>query len=163
MAIIGVVASARDLVIGALTIYGEGRGLDYAGKTAIAWVLVNRARTRKADGAPWWWGGPSIEAVCRHPWQFSCWNSGDPNADTLEAELAHLTGDPEHGRPPARFDPVSYRNCLLALTDVLDGRAGDPTAGATGYARREIERNWMKPPAVLTAVIGDHKFFAGVK
>lgn len=72
-----------DIDILARTIYGEARGL-YA-KTngglmaliSVANVVVNRVRART-------WFGHTLTDVCLKPFQFSCWNQGDPNRHVIE-------------------------------------------------------------------------------
>ena len=77
----------EDLDTLARTLYGECRSESREGKIAVAHVIKNRA-----DNPKWWCrksgdGIPddTIEAVCRHPWQFSCWNLDDPNRPKLLA------------------------------------------------------------------------------
>ena len=53
------------------TIWGEARGEGEPGMTAVAHVLLNRLK----DGR---WG-TALGSVCLAPYQFSCWNIGDPN------------------------------------------------------------------------------------
>lgn len=65
----------------ARTIYGEARG-EYAqtgpaALMAVAWVVRNRLAHPKRFGG-------SVEAVCLKPFQFSCWNVGDPNRSLIE-------------------------------------------------------------------------------
>jgi N-acetylmuramoyl-L-alanine amidase len=66
-----------DVDVMARTIMGEARGEANQGKAAVGWVISNRV------SAGTWYSG-SVFEVCRKPYQFSCWNVGDPN---------FLTGD----------------------------------------------------------------------
>src|SRR4051794_15177463 len=65
----------RDLDTMARTLYGEAEANNAADAKAIAWVIVNRA------DLPNW--PDSVAQVCLQPWQFSCWNPGDPNRDRI--------------------------------------------------------------------------------
>lgn len=51
-------------VLLAMTIWAETRGEPFAGKLAVASVIVNRAHQR----------GTSYHAEIMRPYQFSCWN-----------------------------------------------------------------------------------------
>lgn len=68
----------------ARTIWGEARGTGAAGMRHVASVVMNRVAN-----ASWW--GSDVVSVCQHPYQFSCWNQGDPNREKL---LAVTTEDP---------------------------------------------------------------------
>jgi spore germination cell wall hydrolase CwlJ-like protein len=122
---------------------GEARGESDQGKVAVGWVILNRAKSGK-----WFGGGGDIYAVCRKPYQFSCWNPGDPNRSIITSAKA---GD-------AVFD-----QCLAAAQRVLGGSAADPTGAATHYFANYISTpSWAKPPAILTVQIGVHKFYKNV-
>jgi len=73
----------------ARTLWGEARGEPVRGIEAVAAVVVNRVRLAQRRGGMWW--GSDIVAVCRKPWQFSCWNADDPNRAKL---LAVTAADP---------------------------------------------------------------------
>ena len=60
---------ASDLFTLARTVYGEARGESDQGRAAVAHVVLNRFRSDK------WFSAGTIEAVCRKPSQFSCWNN----------------------------------------------------------------------------------------
>jgi len=60
----------------ARTIYGEAEVGDTDDADAIASVVLNRVRHRQ-------WPD-NIDAVCRQPWQFSCWNPGNPRLHIME-------------------------------------------------------------------------------
>lgn len=132
----------------ARTVWAEARGEPLAGQIAVAWVILNRARN---PGADWW--GDDIVSVCRRPWQFSCWNKGDPN----RARLLALTLANRHFQ-------VAQAACLLAAS----GQAPDPTGGATHYHTVTRPR-WLAadkpwPPVwadglAETITIGAHTFY----
>lgn len=71
-----------DLRVVACTIYGEARGEGLEGMSAVAQVIMNRARARRPDGSPRSWGGTPRE-VCLKPHSFSCWLDSDPNQKKL--------------------------------------------------------------------------------
>ena len=65
-----------ELLILALTLWGEARGESLLGKFAVADVVLTRSASR----------GQSISEVCKEPRQFSCWDAGRPEADYLSKE-----------------------------------------------------------------------------
>lgn len=133
----------EDLVIAARTVFGEARGESYAGKKAVAHVLLNRLRAG---------GAPNLAAVCLRPLQFSCWNRGDPNLPVLTA---------------AGFDDPALRDSFRALLEAFDET--DPTQGATHYLTPAAYERMQKAPArnaanwakdlVPSAAIGTQLFF----
>lgn len=133
-----------DLDTATRTLFGEGRGEPVEGQIAIVHVILNRTR------APGWWSrhkddipDDTIAAVCRDPWQFSCWNPSDPNRAKL---LALKPADPAY---------VKLRHVVEA---VIRGEHPDPTGGATHYKRYDIRANWADG-RTPTARIGVHQFF----
>ena len=131
--------TAQDLDTMARTIYGESRGETLLGQQAVAWVIINRAR---AGG---WWGD-TIGKVCRHPFQFSCWNADDPNRKNIEAVGVET---------PSFIRAIGV--AALCLTDDLK----DPTAGSTHYHNADVEPVWSKGKTSV-AMIGHHHFFNDV-
>jgi N-acetylmuramoyl-L-alanine amidase len=149
-----------DILIGALTVYGEARGDTQEGKVALAHTILNRANAKK------WWGkgngediqDHTVKAVCFKDKQFSCWNLTDPNEKTLlkmyRAGLSHSITD------------KSFRACLKALIDAVDGFAVDHTKGATHYLTTSLHQSgkapeWSKRGDYIE--IGAHRFFRGVE
>lgn len=134
----------RDIL--ARTLWGEARGEGVPGMAAVAAVIVNRMREsarRVATGRPpAWWGGPDAVSVCHAPWQFSCWNRGDPNRPRLEALAA---------------DDPKLRPARLVADAALDGTAGDPTGGADHYHARGTRPAWARGRRPLVS-IGRHHF-----
>ncbi len=130
-------AKAADTL--ARTIYGEARGEPVRGKEAVAAVVMNRVRRARAAGGSYWWGG-SVEEVCRRPWQFSCWNPGDPNRAKLQA-----VGD----------DNRVFQSCQRIARRALAGTLGDPTEGATHYHAKSVNPPWARGKAPA-AEIGNH-------
>lgn len=129
----------------ARTIWAEARGEGVAGMEAVAAVVMNRAGLDLGnDGKPDWWG-EGVEAVCKKPWQFSCWNMDDPNRDKL---FAVNDNDPW------------FRHALEIAGRAVAGSLADPTGGATHYVKDTwVERTaWTKGRAPV-AKIGKHWFY----
>lgn len=125
----------------ARTLWGEARGEGERGMTAVACVVVNRARIAAERGGFWW--GRDIVEVCQKPQQFSCWNRADPNFKIIqtvdEADLYFAT---------------AVRIARRAVAGVL----GDVTGGATHYHANSITPYWAKEKRPVT-VIGRHLFY----
>lgn len=130
--------TAEDLDIATRTLYGECRGEPLRGQQAVGWVIRNRALWTP----PAWWGH-SVSAVCRQPFQFSCWNSNDPNSAIIKTL--------------ADTHPM-YRMLLGVARAVMDGSVDDPTGGATHYEVIGTGANWAKNREFST-IIGRHAFY----
>lgn len=129
----------------ARTIYGEARG-EYcrpnggiAAFIAVANVIHNRLKLPNLFGS-------TVEDICRKPFQFSCWNTRDPNYHLVRAVT------PEKD---------SLFACALRVAEeVLEGRWPDLTHGADHY-----HATWMKTYPVWadaeksTQRIGQHIFY----
>jgi len=63
----------------ARTLWGEARGTGLLDMLGVAAVIRERVLR------PGWWSRPNDDwwSVCRNPYQFSCWNQGDPNLPKL--------------------------------------------------------------------------------
>lgn len=137
--------SARDREVLARTLWGEARGEGLVGQLAVAWTIRNRV----FDGKNKSWWGEGYAGVCQAKWQFSCWNSNDPN-------FAYLSG--------AKPIPAGqFKQCLEAANAVIDGTVDDMTGGATHYYASSMPKapNWVKG-AKLTLALGHHKFYKDV-
>lgn len=141
--------SDHDLRIMALTVFGEARGESAHGQYAVAWVIRNRFEN------PGWWsrqpndGIPddTLAAVCRDPYQFSCWNPENPNRRLLEL--------------PKTLERSDFLAILKICTDVIAASSSeDMTHGADHYCRGDIvqQTRWARNRKP-TAVIGSHHFF----
>ena len=112
----------EDIMILAKTIYGEARGelsnFGLAALIAVANVVLNRAKKRFA---------PSVRDVCLAPYQFSCWNRGDPNYFKLK-ELD------ENNR--------IFKICLDVAKNVLNEAWPDLTDGCDHYHRKSMQPFW---------------------
>ncbi len=125
----------QDVV--ARTIWGEARGDGVDGMTAVACVIMNRAHH------PRWWGADPV-MVCTKPWQFSCWNEGDPNRAKL---IAVTDADPQ------------FREALAIAARALADQLPDITHGADSYyALGTPKPDWVWG-ATETAVIGSQAFY----
>lgn len=129
----------------ARTIYGEARGESVRGKEAVAAVIMNRV-ARAMERGGWWWGSSVID-VCRRPFQFSCWNAGDPNRAKIERA-------DERDR--------DFAICLRVARRAVSGALADPTDGATHYHAEGFAPPWAAG-RVPAAVIGRHKFYNDVE
>lgn len=139
----------------ARTLWGEARGeIEDTGPVAfeaVAWVVRTRAAVaaayvRRGRRHPLF-GDGSVRSACLSPWQFSCWNAGDPNLPRL---LAVTDRD------------ALFRLALGVASAVLDGAVPDPTGGADHY----VVTSWVprtrwaaQNPDRRTAVIGRHSFY----
>lgn len=135
--------SAADIL--ARTIYGEARGEPVRGQEAVAAVIVNRAAFAALRGGYWW--GADVTAICRKPYQFSCWNAKDPNRARIEAV--------------GEDDPL-FQTCLRIARRALAGSLADPTCGATHYHTKSVYPKWARGRAPC-AEIGNHLFYNDVE
>ncbi|MBY0281706.1 MAG: cell wall hydrolase [Alphaproteobacteria bacterium] len=120
----------HDLDILARTLYGEGRG-EYnkpdgglAALIAIGNVIMNRVKTGG-------WFGRSIAEVCQKPWQFSCWNQGDPNLMVIQNI--------------SKYDPI-FKICRQVAIAVANYKWPDITKGCDHYFSRILakEPKWAQ-------------------
>ena len=133
-----------DVITMAKTIYGEARGEQMEGQIAVGWVIKNRAsaahrRAHFGDGTP--------RSACLAPFQFSCWNSSDPNSAVL--------------RRMKSSDP-KLRPFITLARSVLQGTDPDPTYGATHYYALSIALPRWAIGKAPTTTIGQHRFFANI-
>ena len=153
-----------DRLTAAATVMGEARGEPYEGKVAVAWVIRNRMTAKR------WWGKftegnrlltglmpppNSAVAVCRKPWQFSCWNKNDPSLIVCKtfSEPALLQRN---------INNIQFQECLRAVDQAFSGAVADPTFGATHYFNPKVAKPVWRHDGVLTATIGAHEFFRGI-
>lgn len=130
--------SKQDLDTLSRTIYGEARGefikFGVAPLIAVANVILNRWRKKFA---------PTIHAVCKSPYQFSCWNPGDPN-------LQEITKVDQKS--------IIFRKCCEVAQKVLSEEWPDLTDGCDHYHARSIKPYWAiyKEPK---RIFGSHFFY----
>ncbi len=136
----------RDLLIVAITAFCEASGEGQDGIRAVCWAIVNRHNAGK------WFSAKTLAACCLLPSQFSSWNTNDPN----RRRAFETPSD----------NPIMAM-CLQESADAISGASTDPTDGATHYF---APRSVSAPPAwtaatsgaILTAEIGNHRFYRGV-
>ncbi|MEQ8587032.1 MAG: cell wall hydrolase [Thalassobaculaceae bacterium] len=128
-------ATAIDAV--ARTLFGEGRAEPPDMRIAVAEVIYNRAIKRLPRF------GTTVEAVCRNPEQFTCWNPGNPNR-------RHLLSLP----PTA----PELAGCLAIAENLVAGAVGDLTRGADHYHHRRIFPFYSRG-RIPCAQIGNYLFF----
>lgn len=136
-----------DLEVAAKTLWGEARSEPRIGQIAVAAVLYNRAA--RVGYAGTLAGQPgALKRICLAPWQFSCWNSDDPNRAQI---LALRASD--------------YASQRQVMAHMLTGRNTDPTLGADHYhtvARPPGVSSW--PPVWAASMrkagqFGHHLFY----
>ncbi|MHC8493446.1 cell wall hydrolase [Thalassospira sp. SM2505] len=105
----------------ARTIYGEARANDADDARAIACVVMNRVGYRN------WPSNPA--AVCKQPWQFSCWNQNDPNL----SRIVNASGP-------------WFEECCAIAQMAVNGQLADETGTATHYLTRAVQSKtfWAK-------------------
>lgn len=133
-------------------LWGEARGEGLGGMKAVACVVMNRL------AKPGWWSrqkgddvpDDTVQAVCRDPYQFSCWLHNDPNLPKML-----LLDD---------SDPV-FRQAVQIATLAVDGELKDITNGGTSYHTIKPPRAGMKWPPYWAdsmrecAVWANHVFY----
>ena len=126
---------AYDTELATMTVYMEASGEGPEGMKAVAYVLVNRHNVHEA----------TLAAVCLRPFQFSCWNTDDPN----RARIAAL-----------RDEDPTLAEAEHAVTTAINGSEPDPTLGATNYYASSMRTppDWAKR-MTFTVEIGKHRFF----
>ena len=118
----------------ARTMWGEARSLGSTGMAAVTCTVLNRLKR------PGWWTrergddipDDTVQAACRDPLQYSCWNDSDVN-------LAKLMAVTESN--------LVFRDALHIAQLACAGALGDITSGATNYhtiARPRSAKVW--PP-----------------
>ena len=126
-----------EVILLALTVWGEARGEDYKGKLAVAWVICNRARFQETR----------LSRIVLKAWQFSFWNTNDPSRDDI-------SDIDERG-------PV-WEQCLKAATGAYFKHTIDPTYGAEFYYNPSVvaKPSWWDTDTTPDSEvkIGDHVF-----
>lgn len=121
-----------------LNIYHEARGEPDAGQVAVAYVTLNRARTKKM----------SVCDVVVEPHQFS-WTTGGVmmrmNGWTL---LPHMVPD----------DLRALHKAVQIAQLAMSGKVEDPSLGALFYHADYVSPYW-KHSMTQIAAIGQHRFY----
>lgn len=117
----------------AMTIWGEARNQSYAGKSAVASTIWNRAG-----------GKPSkLSDVCLSRKQYSCWQKR-----VFTQKLPDLR---------KTQDRLAWRDCVTLASLMLNG-SFLPDMTATHYHEASIRPYWAVNAPIL-ASIGDHVFY----
>ena len=144
-AVAGPPTANHDVLTLARTIFGEARGEPAPdGQEAVADVVLNRARSPRYPN--------NIAEVCLQPFQFSCWNTNDPNYPKI--------------RSLQRGSSPEFDRCYASGERVIKGEVADRTGGALHYHSTGIPTpKWVtnSPKAQVTAKIGTHVFYTGIK
>ena len=135
----------KDIDVLARTIYGEARGEYFRADGGISSlvcvgnVICNRAKKPRRYGS-------SIAKICQRPYQFSCWNSSDPNHVIITKIKAG--------------DDKIFDLCFDVARKVLEEQWPDLSEGANHY-----HASWMQvyPSWALdrtpTKRMGQHLFY----
>ena len=127
----------------ARTLWGEARSEGSKGMEAVAYVVLNRVKIAKANGNRHWWGHDII-TVCQKPYQFSCWNPGDPNRPKMMA---------------VDKNDIHFATCLRVAQRAVYGQLNDDmTHGADHYHAKNVAPVWTKGREAV-ATIGNHIFY----
>lgn len=126
-----------DDAIASLNIWMEARGEAFEGKVAVAEVIRNRLRN-----GTW---GKTIAQVVLAPYQFSGWNTKDPN------RIRAMNLDDSDSQ---------YQECVRAWQTAKANT--NFTKGALFYYNPKVVTTppaWATPPKLL-AKIGNHQFYS---
>lgn len=129
-----------DQGILARTLWGEARGEGTTGMQAVANVIINRVNDPK------WWGD-DIRSVCLCKYQFSCWNTNDPN----RAKMLAVQNDDE-----------DFMVALSIANQAINGNLSDITNNAVNYYAKGSPMPKWAENATPCAEIGNHIFFQEV-
>lgn len=128
----------------ARTIWGEARGDGNTGMQAVACVILNRYKAAEASLAKSRQFGADITAICKKPYQFSCWLASDPNLAKILA---------------VNTSTDSFASAVSIAKGVLSGSLPDITNGANHYHTSSVSPSWSSG-ATAVAVIGSHEFYS---
>ena len=113
------IAQLTDREVLARTAWGEARSLGAVGMQAT----LNTINNRKLSGRTWW--GNSLRTIALAHFQYSCWNTNDPNLPKLLAVL----------------DTAEQMSIALSLADqLMAGTLPDITRSADSYFDRRLPR-----------------------
>lgn len=124
----------------ALTIMGEARGEGKEGMEDVGHTIINRVAHPS-------WRGNTILDVCLKPYQYSCWNKGDPNR-------FFMLGINED-------DPL-YVKALSIADSLIAGALPDTTDGATYYYRIGSATPLWAAGKQACYISGNHEFFKDI-
>jgi hypothetical protein len=147
----------HDIFVMAATIYGESRGTIQPDREDVGHTIMNRLTIgpawmrRHADDIP----DDTIEAVCRDPYQFSCWNPTDPNYPKLKKIMDD---------PVAAMGGAAFLKCLEAALRVINGHSKKVIGKSLHYHVKGMAfpKAWGRPVPVKHDN-GFHLFYEGVQ
>lgn len=139
----------------ARTIWGEARNQGPDGMRAIANVIVNRANDSLNKERSYRLYGKGIRGVIEKNKAFSAWNSNDPNREKM------LTLDPE-GSTLNGANLTAWKQALKIATEVVEGKSGDITHGATHYHTTGIKPPYWADENKKVAELGGHIFYRDI-
>ena len=113
----------------AMLVWGEARGETTEGQLAVAHVPLTRLKDRIANKRKY---GNSLREIILTPFQFSCFNTNDPN----RAKLL---------RPVEGEGLALWAACWSTAVAAMSGQSENPAPGATHYV---VRRLWSRPSAV---------------
>lgn len=132
----------REVDVLARTVFAEARGDTYAGKLAVAHSIMNRVKADLGgDAKPDWWGEGIIE-VCWKPYQYSAWNTKDPNRVPAMS---------------ATLESKAFAECMIVALQAAHDLKPDPTCKATHYHTYAISPDWAEGKPYVS--IGAHRFY----
>jgi N-acetylmuramoyl-L-alanine amidase len=166
--------SANDITTLAQTMWGEARNHGPLGMLAVGFVIKNRAASDDAAQHHFKFGGHNVADVAMKPKQFSCWNASDPNHGEMDQMKEIDKYIKAKKAPPgeksfddwfAKFkntsaftDYQAWRKAFSLASDILTGKAKDPTNGAVFYHTTQVHPKWaddMKP----SSRVANHLFY----
>lgn len=134
--------SAGDLWTCAQTSWSEARNQGSDGIAAVIHVMQNRGLYHQR------WMGLSLSDICKAPWQFSCWNIGDPN----RVKMMQIT----------MGDPI-FVTCLELAVAVLSNKHASNVGKSCHYFVKDMPHppKWAdgKTPFIT---IGAHSFYENI-
>ena len=131
----------NDRDVTARTLWGEARNQGERGMRAVACVINNRWKTQyRRRKTP--------TDVCLDRWQFSCWNTSDPNLAKLRAVTPTSS--------------AAFAMALQLADELIAGSLVDITFRARHYYAATAKPPLWAQGHQPCAVIGDHLFFNDV-
>jgi len=133
-----------------LTVYGEARGENRAGRIAVATVIMERVEHRS-------WDGETIEDVCLWPKQFSCFLPSDPN----RPKLVLVAKDWDYHISIDQYLSACYQIARGIESGAIPRDPDLHNANCCQYLTAEAKKNatwWRSMKFIKT--IGGHEFYA---
>jgi len=127
-----------DEVLLARMLFGEARNCSDEEMIDVAYTAVNRANDGKR------WNGETLREAILKPWQYSCFNSGDPNLPKL--------------KDPKKYDPESWERCLRIARGVVSGEYEDKNKGATHYFAKGTRRPAWADSSQMIDILEPEKY-----